>query len=174
MHHEEARLGYEPLVGIITISESRYTSYIRGQEYNDPSGDIAQNILKELGLTKVKRVLVGDKAWMIKNAIDKLITEGCEIIILIGGTGLSKGDVTTEVLNYILDRKLETYSIIYSNLSFEEIGSRVLSSRPLAGFYRDALIISSPGSPKAVELILKNVLKREYIHLLWLNKFTRI
>lgn len=174
MHHEEANLGYFPKVGIVTVSESRYVKYMRGEGFTDPSGDLAEKILREEGFKNIVRVLIGDKVWMIIHTLDKLVRDGCELVVLIGGTGLSKGDVTAEALNHMLERKLDTYPIIYSLESFDEVGSRVLSSRPVAGFYKDSLIISTPGSSNAVKLILKNVLKTEYIHLLWLNKYTKI
>lgn len=174
MHHEEAELGYVPKVGVVTVSDSRYIKYMRGEEYTDPSGDLAEELLHREGFSEVVRVLIGDKIWMIINTINKLVRDGCELIILIGGTGLSKGDVTSEALNQLLEKRLDTYPILYGLESVGEVGSRILSSRPVAGFYRDSLIISTPGSPRAVEKVLKNVLKKEYIHLLWLNKFTKI
>ena len=174
MVHEEARLGYPPKAGIVTVSESRYLRYMRGDAVDDESGDLAEELLRGSGINNVERVLVGDRVWMICSAINKLVNSGCELIVVIGGTGLSKGDVTAEALESIIERRLNLYPVLYGIKSVDEVDTRVLATRLVAGFYRDALIVSTPGSKKAVESILKNVLKSEYIHLLWLNKFAKI
>ena len=174
MPHEEANIGYTPKVGVVTISESRYIKYMRNLQYSDPSGDLAERILRNAGFKDIVRELVGDKDWLIINTVKKLVRRGCELIFLIGGTGVSKGDVTKDALECMLDKKLDLYPVAYTLESYGDVGSRVLSSRPVAGFYGDTLVISMPGNPDAVETVLKNVLKNEYIHLLWLNKFGRI
>ena len=52
-------------------------------------------------------------------------------------------------------------------LSFEQVGAAAMLSRATAGTYRGAVIVSMPGSPKAVRLAWEKLLEPELSHLAW-------
>ena len=52
-------------------------------------------------------------------------------------------------------------------LSYEQVGSAAMMSRATAGVYRDTVIISTPGSPAAVQLAWEKLIAPEIQHLAW-------
>jgi molybdenum cofactor biosynthesis protein B len=50
-------------------------------------------------------------------------------------------------------------------LSYQEIGSRAIASRAVAGVYRGKLIFSIPGSSNAVKLAMEKLILPELVHL---------
>ncbi|MFM6001934.1 MAG: molybdenum cofactor biosynthesis protein B, partial [Sphaerospermopsis kisseleviana] len=54
---------------------------------------------------------------------------------------------------------------IFRFLSYQEIGSRAIASRAVAGIYRNKLIFSLPGSSNAVRLGMEALILPEIVHL---------
>ncbi len=54
---------------------------------------------------------------------------------------------------------------LFRYLSYQEIGSRAMASRAIAGVYENILIFSLPGSSNAVKLALDKLILPELIHL---------
>jgi molybdenum cofactor biosynthesis protein B len=50
-------------------------------------------------------------------------------------------------------------------LSYQEIGSRAIASRAVAGVYKGKLVFSLPGSSKAVKLAVEKLILPELVHL---------
>lgn len=172
--HEEAKLPYKPKVGILTISSSRYEAKLKGLSYSDPSGDYIESRFRSAGFTEIERALVNDNYRNIIEAIDNLVRSGCELIVACGGTGVSPSDVSYKALKSIITDELTMYPILFALYSFEEISSRLLSTRLIAGFYKDSLIFLAPGSLNAVKVALDNIILKEYEHILWLRRYGKL
>ena len=56
---------------------------------------------------------------------------------------------------------------LFRMLSFEQVGAAAMLSRATAGTYRGAVVVSMPGSPKAVRLAWEKLLEPELAHLAW-------
>lgn len=54
---------------------------------------------------------------------------------------------------------------LFRYLSYQEIGSRAIASRAIAGIYQRTLIFSLPGSSNAVKLALNSLILPELRHL---------
>jgi molybdenum cofactor biosynthesis protein B len=50
-------------------------------------------------------------------------------------------------------------------LSYQEIGSRAIASRAVAGVYQGKLVFSLPGSSNAVKLAVEKLILPELVHL---------
>ncbi len=155
-------------VGIITVSTSRYGRYMESGVIDDPSGDLAARLIGEGGLDVLLRDLIPDDKEEILKSLQRALDAGCRVIIFIGGTGISKTDVTPDVLEGILQRKIDGFGEIFRYLSYMQIGSSAFLSRAIAGIIKDSIVFAIPGSPSAVQLALEKLILPEIHHILYL------
>jgi len=159
--HEEHKEGAPSSIGcmVITCSDTRTPE-------TDTSGSLIMSSLKERGHQVVSYHLVKDEPSMIR----RLVKQGAKdakvhAIIINGGTGISRRDSTFEAIDGILEKRLEGFGEIFRFLSFKEIGSAAILSRATAGVYKGTLVISIPGSEKAVLLAMDQLILSELGHM---------
>jgi molybdenum cofactor biosynthesis protein B len=144
---------------VITISDSR-------TESTDHSGQLIKQHLRSLQHRVVDYRIVRDEPEEIESLIrGALVRSDLEVILLNGGTGISPRDGTYEVVNRILEKRLEGFGEIFRYLSFQEIGSAAIMSRAVAGVAQGKVIISLPGSTGAVDLAMRQLVLPELGHL---------
>lgn len=137
--------------GVITLSDSRKSKKA------DLSGEyISQEIESRYTLTG--RTLIPDEKDALINAIENMISDGADVILTTGGTGLDTRDITVETVESLFEKKLDGFGEIFRMKSFEEIGSAALLSRATAGIYKKSIIFSMPGSPNAVKTALEIII----------------
>ncbi|MEM2955305.1 MAG: MogA/MoaB family molybdenum cofactor biosynthesis protein [Nitrososphaerales archaeon] len=155
-------------VSVITVSSSRYEKASQGIAVEDESGLKAVEMVKESGHKIVSRKLINDDEEMIKlEVLRSLYDEDADAVILTGGTGLAKRDVTYESIKPLLDKEIVGFGELFRTLSYQKIGSPAYLSRALAGTLNGKLIFCLPGSPNAVELALSLILP-ELSHMIYL------
>jgi len=168
MRPHEYKLKKKPRTYIVTVSTSRYEKLKKGEEVDDPSGDLAEHLLRKEGIKEIKRILIKDDSSMIKKVIRDAQERGVNLIIFIGGTGVSQDDVTIETIKPFFKKELTAFQVLFTLYSMEEVGSRAISSRSTAGFIDDILVFALPGSKNAVETALSRIILKEYEHLLYI------
>jgi molybdenum cofactor biosynthesis protein B len=136
---------------VVTVSDTRGTD-------DDPSGDLIAQLLTGAGHTVKHRSHVKDDPKAIKRAFDWLIADGVDLVITTGGTGIALRDITYEVIERMLDKKLDGFGETFRRLSWDEIGPRAILSRALAGTMGPTLIFALPGSTKAVRLAMEQII----------------
>lgn len=147
-------------LAIVTVSDSRTPEtdtnahYLRAQ--------LAESIHFEAGYRLVK-----DEPVQVAQALDEMVASEAQIILFNGGTGISKRDRTFDVLDSKLEKRLLGFGEIFRMLSYEQVGAAAMFSRATAGVYRGKVVISTPGSPKAVELAWEKLILPEIQHLAW-------
>lgn len=147
-------------IGLLTISDTR-------NERDDFSGQTIMQTVKEAGFVMVHYHLVKDEIPLIQQAYLKLVNTDCEVILTNGGTGISKRDVTPEALQPFIKKELPGFGELFRWLSFQEIGSHAMASRACAGFNeQEQLLFLLPGSVKACQLAMKQLILPEIPHLL--------
>jgi molybdenum cofactor biosynthesis protein B len=87
------------------------------------------------------------------------------VVIFNGGTGIAPRDRTYDVVASRLDKQLPGFGELFRWLSFEEIGSRAIASRALAGVWGSKLLFSLPGSTGGVRLAMRRLILPELVHL---------
>jgi molybdenum cofactor biosynthesis protein B len=60
---------------------------------------------------------------------------------------------------------LPGFGELFRYLSYQEVGSRAMASRAIAGVYQNLLVFSLPGSTNAVKLALEKLILPEILHL---------
>ena len=133
----------------ITVSDTRSLE-------DDESGALAGDLLAAAGAS-VRRHLVRDDRTDIAAMVNRYLTDSPSAIFLTGGTGIGPRDVTWEAIVPLCERTLDGFGEAFRRLSVEAIGTRGLLSRALAGTSKRSILFAVPGSPKAVELALREL-----------------
>jgi molybdopterin adenylyltransferase len=145
---------------IITISDTRTTE-------TDTGGQLAHQLLRSAGHEVKFYQIVPDEPEQIVALLEQLAHQkSIQAVILSGGTGISPRDRTYEALSNLLEKVLPGFGELFRTLSYAEIGSRAISSRSIAGTYRQMIIFALPGSRGAVELGLTKIILPELPHLI--------
>jgi molybdenum cofactor biosynthesis protein B len=146
---------------VITVSDSR-------TEETDASGTIIRDQLVAHGHMVAHYQIVKDDPDQIRDALTRLAErEFCQAVIVNGGTGISRRDMTFDVIDALLEKKLPGFGEIFRYLSYQRIGSAAMLSRAVAGVYHGTVIISIPGSPAAATLAMEKLVLPELSHLVW-------
>jgi molybdenum cofactor biosynthesis protein B len=147
---------------VITVSDTRTVE-------SDRSGQIIQALLTAAGHQIQDYRIVPDEPDEIRRLCQTLAQQAdVDGIILSGGTGIAPRDTTYDAVAALLEKTLPGFGEIFRALSFQDIGSRAMASRAVAGVYQSTLIFSLPGSSKAVTLAMDALILPELPHLIGL------
>ena len=146
-------------VYVLTVSDTR-------TEENDESGKACREAALAAGHTIAGSGILPDDPEQVRERV-KLLCAGGDIdaVLINGGTGISTRDTTYEAVVGLLDKRLDGFGELFRVLSFEEIGSKAMASRAVAGVCGKTLIFSMPGSTRAVKLAMEKLVARELGHL---------
>jgi molybdenum cofactor biosynthesis protein B len=148
-------------IAILTISDTRTPA-------TDTGGDTIEELMRGAGHRIVERSIVRDEASSIRTKLVDLLTRSdVEAVVTTGGTGISARDTTYEVVDSILEKKLEGFGEIFRMLSYEEIGAAAILSRALAGTVGPKFVACLPGSRNAVRLAVEKLLAPEISHVVF-------
>ncbi len=131
--------------GIIVCSDSVY----RGKK-EDKSGETLIQLLQKLHLKTLPKVVVADEVDAIQTAVSEMKNAGAHLVILSGGTGLSKRDGTPQAVKPLIDTEIP--GIVEAARSYgNERMNKAMLSRSVAGFSEDTLLLTFPGSVAGVK-----------------------
>ncbi len=145
------RLSFE----LVTVSSSRYQSRAEGTRVKDESGDIAERIILKAGHALGSRSLVSDDRRLLGRAVRRFLKGRSDVLVLIGGTGVSSRDVTIETVRPRFEKELEGFGEIFRAASVKDIGTAAVLTRATAGVSGGKLLLCLPGSPHAVRTAMK-------------------
>lgn len=93
--------------------------------------------------------IVRDEQDMILKQIQKGMKDpAIEVVLVNGGIGVAKRDVTIEVVESLLDKEMPGFGEIFRMLSYtEDIGSAAILSRAIAGISGETAIFSTQVHP---------------------------
>jgi molybdenum cofactor synthesis domain-containing protein len=116
----------------------------------DHSGPLVTELLTEAGFVVDGVVAVAADEVEIRNALNTAVIGGVDLVVSVGGTGVTPRDVTPEATREILDREIPgiAEAIRASGLAAGIIDAGL--SRGLAGISGSTLVVSLAGSRYAV------------------------
>jgi molybdopterin adenylyltransferase len=170
VEHQQRAASIVARCGVLTLSDTRTPE-------TDVSGQHIQKLLaesKHAGSVHVGsghvvqsyQVIPDDphvlettlKAWLGDSHIDCILTNG--------GTGVSKRDQTIPVIERIIDQPLPGFGELFRMLSYQQVGSSAMLSRAIAGIANGKPIFAMPGSTKAVDLAMTQLVLPQLKHIL--------
>jgi molybdenum cofactor biosynthesis protein B len=144
---------------VVTCSDSRTPD-------SDTSGNLICHLLKEQGHTITEYRIIKDEPTDIKNLLLQASgQEAIQVVIINGGTGISRRDSTFEAVDGFLEKRLDGFGELFRYLSYKDIGSPAMLSRATAGIHGRLVIFSIPGSQGAVRLAMEQLILPEIGHI---------
>jgi molybdenum cofactor biosynthesis protein B len=144
---------------VITVSDTRSPE-------TDRSGQMIKQLLINAGHAVGAYTIVKDEPAQIQAQMQELSQRSnLDTVIFNGGTGIALRDTTYDAIEGLLEKILPGFGELFRWLSYQEIGSRAIASRAIAGVYQGKLVFSLPGSTNAVQLAMQQLILPELVHL---------
>ena len=145
---------------VLTVSDTRTRD-------TDTSGRAAAELFIRAGHEVVLHEIIPNNERKLGAALVKALN-GADVVVTIGGTGISRKDLSADVVRGFLYKELPGFGELFRSLSAKEIGTATILSRALLGVTKDdKVLLALPGSEGAVRLGLEGILLHELKHLLW-------
>ncbi len=142
---------------IITLSDRAFKG-----EYQDLSGPRIREILSEFFTSQkwkydIRTTLIPDDAETLRKMIAEA-RETANIIFTTGGTGIGPHDITIEAVKPLLSKEIPGI-MEFIRIKYGAEKPNALLSRGVAGISRKSLIYTLPGSVRAVDEYMTEILK---------------
>jgi molybdenum cofactor synthesis domain-containing protein len=138
---------------VLTVSDRCAAGVLRDTAGPAVAAILATELNAHIAFTR----LVPDDAEKIVAELKHLCNSRVDLVLTVGGTGLSPRDVTPEATRTVIDRELPGLAEAMRAAS-AQITPNALLSRAIAGVCRETLIVNLPGSLKAATENLRVVL----------------
>ena len=123
---------------------------ISANQNKDSSGHLIVQKLAQFNLQAGAPIIIADDFATIQTTALRLSDEAFNLVIFTGGTGLSPRDVTPDALTPLIDKHIPGIMEAARNYGQQRTAFAMLS-RGVAGFIKNMLVITLPGSPKGAE-----------------------
>ncbi|MEZ2348137.1 molybdenum cofactor biosynthesis protein B [Terriglobus sp. RCC_193] len=136
---------FQPIrIAVLTVSDTRSAT-------EDRSGDALVQRLTDGGHLIAARSVVQDEITSIQACLRTWIADAAvDVILTVGGTGITGRDVTPEALRPLFDKELPGFGELFRMLSYSKIGTAAILSRAMGGVSGGKLLFALPGSTNAV------------------------
>ncbi|MFE3191887.1 molybdenum cofactor biosynthesis protein B [Nocardia sp. NPDC059240] len=116
----------------------------------DSLGPLVTELLTEAGFLVDASISVQADEVEIRNALNTAVIGGVDLVISVGGTGMSPRDVTPEATEEVLDRVLPGISEALRSSGLASGSLEAGLSRGLAGVSGSTLVVNLPGARAAI------------------------
>lgn len=138
-------------IDVLIASTSRFKRYGPVQRPED-----AQDLSGEIILRKVESAGHDASYSLLPDGIEEIreaVLRGkADAIIICGGTGLARLDVTLEAVEPLFQKCIPGFGEIFRLRSLDEVGTRAILTRASAGIVGGRPVFCLPGSPNAARL----------------------
>ena len=159
VHEHKREAPTSVTLGIITVSTTRAL-------INDTSGQWISEQAKKMGHAVVFHQVIPDDIEAITTTLRDVIKNiSPQVVLMSGGTGITKKDVTIEAVSSMLTKELTAFGPLFARLSMAEIDSAAIMSRATAGVIGNTVVFCMPGSLNACKLACTRLIFPELGHL---------
>lgn len=146
---------------VITLSDTRTIE-------TDASGQLIQKLLRDAGHEVADYRLIPDDAAELERLLLSLAADDrVDVLLTNGGTGIASRDQTIGVVEKMIDQPLPGFGELFRMLSWQQVGAGAMLSRAIGGITRGKPIFAMPGSSKAVELAMTQLILPQVKHILY-------
>jgi molybdenum cofactor biosynthesis protein B len=133
-------------VATLTLSDTRTPD-------DDEGGRLLGELCRRAGFEVISHAILREEPALLREAIERICDdESADAIILTGGTGIAPRDRTIEALAPLLEKTIDGFGEAFRRLSWDQIGPNAMLSRAIAGVTRGRVVAALPGSLKAIDL----------------------
>jgi len=143
---------------IITLSDRAYSG-----EYTDRSGPRVADLLNSHFQNthrkiQIESLLIADDSDALKKAVVAAIDNKIDVVITTGGTGVGERDITVDTIKPLLQKEIPG---IMENIrmKYGAANPMALLSRSVAGITGNTFVYTLPGSVKAINEYMPEILK---------------
>lgn len=130
-------------IAVLTVSDTRDAT-------QDRSGDVLADRIEAAGHTLADRMIVRDERDQIAAQLREWVaSDGVDVVISTGGTGLTGRDVTVEAHRDVYEKEIDAFGTVFTMVSYQKIGTSAVQSRATAGVAGGTYLFALPGSPGA-------------------------
>ena len=159
VHEHKKQAPRSVTLGIISVSTTRAL-------IDDTSGQWIREQAEEKGHKVVFHQVIPDDVAKITALLKEKIRESKpQVILMSGGTGITKKDVTIEAVSPLFNKELSAFGPLFAKLSMQEINSAAIMSRATAGVIGKTVVFCMPGSLNACKLACSKLIFPELGHL---------
>jgi molybdenum cofactor biosynthesis protein B len=160
IHKEKADKETPGRCAILTVTDSRTRE-------TDTSGQAAAELFRRAGHAVVLHEIIPNVERKLAAALVTALN-GADVVVTIGGTGISRKDLSADVVRGFVHKELPGFGELFRAFSMKDIGTATILSRALLGVTKESkIVLALPGSESAVRLGLEGILLPELKHLLW-------
>lgn len=145
---------------VLTVSDTRILE-------TDTSGAVIVDRLTTLGHPIAAREIMPDDLDALAERIEGWCRDAAiKVVIITGGTGITRRDVTPEACDRVLatdpeGKHIPGFGELFRWLSYRDIGTSTVQSRAGAWLAHGTLIFALPGSTGAVTLGMDEILTQQ-------------
>jgi molybdenum cofactor biosynthesis protein B len=144
---------------VVTVSDTRTLE-------TDSGGQLVVDLLVAAGhVVQRREIIPDDPEVMTPLLLSMQGDEEVEAVLMTGGTGITSRDQTYETVTRLITRPIPGYGELLRMLSYEQVGAAAMLSRATAGLMQQTVVLTMPGSPRAVELAMEKIILPELCHL---------
>lgn len=119
-------------------------------EHEDSTGPLVTELLEEAGFVVDGSVVVAGEAVDIRNALNTAVIGGVDLVLTVGGTGVSPRDVTPDATAGVLDKRVAGIAEAIRASGLAAGATDAGLSRGLSGVSGSTLVVNLASSRAAV------------------------
>ena len=134
----------------------------------DQAGKAIIERLKKFNIESMSYEIVPDEMERIQSVLTDAVAQGAQLVLLTGGTGLAKRDVTPEAVKPLIESEIPGI-VEWARQFGQQRNPYAMLSRGVAGFIKDTLVLTLPGSVNGVNETI-DALFPQVLHVLAVRK----
>lgn len=144
-------------IAVLVVSDTRSDAMAEGRD-EDVSGKLIVQKAHEAE-HEALRSIVPDEKVKIRASVKKFAAdEKIDAVVITGGTGVAKRDVTIETIGPLFEKELPGFGETLRRIGFDTVGTAALLTRASAGIINKKPFFCLPGAPNAVEIAMGLIL----------------